>query len=225
MQDKEMTSTDSVKVEGAAVSEVKVEQGGELKQPSPPPQGPTALCVGAGQATGIEGAGQSPEGQRHASGNSQGSGGQQGKRAGGNRRWEGGMRMGDDIVTLFPRRKAGQTRPGGGRGPVVLTLELLQQFYGMPLHVAAKQLVDSSHSIPDPFSPRPPLHLLPRVSPIRPKRASPLPAARPTPPRRATRRFPCTICPTLTAPPSKACPTLLQALFAKPRAFATCFKQ
>ena len=140
MQDKEMTPTDGVKVEEAAVSEVKVEQEGQLKQPSPPPQGPTALCVGTGQATGIEGAGQSPEGQRHASGNSQGSGGQQGKRAGGNRRWEGGMRMGDDIVTLFPRRKAGQTRPGGGRGPVVLTLELLQQFYGMPLHVAAKQL-------------------------------------------------------------------------------------
>lgn len=51
-----------------------------------------------------------------------------------------GSANGDDIVTLFPRRKAGQTRPGGGRGPVVLTLELLEQFYGMPLHVAAKRL-------------------------------------------------------------------------------------
>jgi hypothetical protein len=44
------------------------------------------------------------------------------------------------VVTLFPRRKAGQTRPGGGRGPVVLTLEMLEQFYGVPLHVAAKKL-------------------------------------------------------------------------------------
>lgn len=48
---------------------------------------------------------------------------------------------GDDIITLFPRRKAGQTRPGGGRGPVVLNLELLEKFYGMPLHVAANRLV------------------------------------------------------------------------------------
>lgn len=54
------------------------------------------------------------------------------------KRWD--QQMGDDIVTLFPRRKAGQNRPGGGRGPVVLTLELLEQFYGMPLHVAAKRL-------------------------------------------------------------------------------------
>lgn len=54
---------------------------------------------------------------------------------------EQGSASGDDIITLFPRRKAGQTRLGGGRGPVVLTLELLQKFYGMPLHVAANQLV------------------------------------------------------------------------------------
>mmetsp|Transcript_20846 Transcript_20846/g.51233 ORF Transcript_20846/g.51233 Transcript_20846/m.51233 type:complete len:218 (+) Transcript_20846:660-1313(+) len=47
---------------------------------------------------------------------------------------------GDGVVTLFPRRKAGQTRPGGGRGPVVLNLEMLEQFYGVPLHVAAKKL-------------------------------------------------------------------------------------
>lgn len=49
--------------------------------------------------------------------------------------------MGDGVVTLFPRRKAGQNRPGGGRGPVVLNLEMLEQFYGVPLHVAAKKLV------------------------------------------------------------------------------------
>ena len=54
---------------------------------------------------------------------------------------------GDDIITLFPRRKAGQSRPGGGRGPVVLNLELLEQFYGMPLHVAAKRLVSSSGAV------------------------------------------------------------------------------
>ena len=59
---------------------------------------------------------------------------------------ERGGGSGDDAVTLFPRRKAGQGKPGGGRGPVVLTLELLEQFYGMPLHVAARRLVrpDSS---------------------------------------------------------------------------------
>jgi hypothetical protein len=61
-----------------------------------------------------------------------------------------GSGMGDDIVTLFPRRKAGQNRPGGGRGPVVLTLEQLEQFYGMPLHVAAKRLVGAQHASP-PF--------------------------------------------------------------------------
>jgi len=55
----------------------------------------------------------------------------------------GGGAGGDDIITLFPRRKAGQTRPGGGRGPVVLNLELLEKFYGMPLHVAANRLVSA----------------------------------------------------------------------------------
>ena len=64
---------------------------------------------------------------------------------------EQGGAGGDDIITLFPRRKAGQTRPGGGRGPVVLNLELLEKFYGMPLHVAANRLVsyfyDPSHCI------------------------------------------------------------------------------
>mmetsp|Transcript_39782 Transcript_39782/g.80182 ORF Transcript_39782/g.80182 Transcript_39782/m.80182 type:complete len:214 (-) Transcript_39782:319-960(-) len=60
------------------------------------------------------------------------------KRPTATKRWD--QQSGDDIVTLFPRRKAGQNRPGGGKGPVVLTLELLEQFYGMPLHVAAKRL-------------------------------------------------------------------------------------
>ena len=57
---------------------------------------------------------------------------------------DSGAKNGDDMVTLFPRSKAGQSKPGGGRGPVVLTLELLEQFYGMPLHVAAKRLVRSA---------------------------------------------------------------------------------
>ena len=54
-----------------------------------------------------------------------------------------GGRQGKDItdVTLFPRRKAGENHQEGGRGPVVLSVELLQSFYGMPLHVAAKKLV------------------------------------------------------------------------------------
>jgi len=51
---------------------------------------------------------------------------------------------GDPIVTLFPRRKAGQIKPSGGRGPVVLNLETLEQYYGVPLHVAAKKLVRKS---------------------------------------------------------------------------------
>jgi hypothetical protein len=52
-------------------------------------------------------------------------------------------RSGKDIqdVTLFPRRKAGENHQEGGRGPVILSVELLQSFYGMPLHVAAKKLV------------------------------------------------------------------------------------
>ncbi len=54
-----------------------------------------------------------------------------------------GLRSVKDItdVTLFPRRKAGDNQQEGGRGPVVLSVELLQSFYGMPLHVAAKKLV------------------------------------------------------------------------------------
>jgi len=50
----------------------------------------------------------------------------------------------DDKITLFPRRKAGQARSGGGHGPVILSLELLEQFYNMPLHLAAKRLVNLS---------------------------------------------------------------------------------
>lgn len=70
---------------------------------------------------------------------------------------------GDETVTLFPRRKAGQSKPGGGRGPVVLTRELLEQFYGLPLHVAARRLVRPGPSpassipthLPLPFAMRP----------------------------------------------------------------------
>jgi hypothetical protein len=47
----------------------------------------------------------------------------------------------NEDVTLFPRRKAGQAPKEGGRGPVVLSVELLEKFYGMPLHTAAKKLV------------------------------------------------------------------------------------
>jgi hypothetical protein len=46
-----------------------------------------------------------------------------------------------EDVTLFPRRKAGQAPQEGGKGPVVLSVELLEKFYGMPLHTAAKELV------------------------------------------------------------------------------------
>lgn len=51
-----------------------------------------------------------------------------------------------EDVTLFPRRKAGQAPQEGGRGPVVLSVELLEQFYGMPLHLAAKKLVSETDS-------------------------------------------------------------------------------
>uniref|UniRef100_A0A7S0LX11 RWP-RK domain-containing protein n=1 Tax=Cryptomonas curvata TaxID=233186 RepID=A0A7S0LX11_9CRYP len=46
----------------------------------------------------------------------------------------------EDVLTLFPRRKAGQAPQEGGKGPVVLSVELLEKFYGMPLHTAAKKL-------------------------------------------------------------------------------------
>ena len=51
-------------------------------------------------------------------------------------------------VTLFPRRKAGENHQEGGRGPVILSVELLQSFYGMPLHVAAKKLVSQIFNCP-----------------------------------------------------------------------------
>jgi hypothetical protein len=44
-------------------------------------------------------------------------------------------------VTLFPRRKAGQAPQEGGKGPVIITVDRLEKFYGMPLHIAAKKLV------------------------------------------------------------------------------------
>ena len=46
-----------------------------------------------------------------------------------------------EDVTLFPRRKAGQASQDGGKGPVVLSVEVLRQYFGMPLHLAAKKLV------------------------------------------------------------------------------------
>mmetsp|Transcript_74963 Transcript_74963/g.201140 ORF Transcript_74963/g.201140 Transcript_74963/m.201140 type:complete len:167 (+) Transcript_74963:119-619(+) len=44
-------------------------------------------------------------------------------------------------VTLFPRRKAGENSHDGARGPVVLSVDLLKTYFGVPLHVAAKKLV------------------------------------------------------------------------------------
>ena len=41
----------------------------------------------------------------------------------------------------FQGGRLGKHGRGGGRGPVVLNLELLEKFYGMPLHVAANRLV------------------------------------------------------------------------------------
>mmetsp|Transcript_74966 Transcript_74966/g.201152 ORF Transcript_74966/g.201152 Transcript_74966/m.201152 type:complete len:250 (+) Transcript_74966:119-868(+) len=43
-------------------------------------------------------------------------------------------------VTLFPRRKAGENSHDGARGPVVLSVDLLKTYFGVPLHVAAKKL-------------------------------------------------------------------------------------
>lgn len=51
----------------------------------------------------------------------------------------------EDVLTLFPRRKAGQA-PQEGKGPVVLSVELLEKFYGMPLHTAAKKIGHLSNS-------------------------------------------------------------------------------
>ena len=48
----------------------------------------------------------------------------------------------EDAVTLFPRRKAGQSRnDANNRKPLKLSVEVLETFYGMPLHIAARQLV------------------------------------------------------------------------------------
>lgn len=101
------------------------------KQLSPPPMGPIACVAPGGVIQGSD----TQDGSHVSSAPSTATA----KRPAPAKRWD--QQMGDDIVTLFPRRKAGQNRPGGGRGPVVLTLELLEQFYGMPLHVAAKRLV------------------------------------------------------------------------------------
>mmetsp|Transcript_18965 Transcript_18965/g.38532 ORF Transcript_18965/g.38532 Transcript_18965/m.38532 type:complete len:214 (+) Transcript_18965:239-880(+) len=96
------------------------------KQLSPPPMGPIP-CVAPATTDPVNEAHQDSAPCTSTA-----------KRPTATKRWD--QQSGDDIVTLFPRRKAGQNRPGGGKGPVVLTLELLEQFYGMPLHVAAKRL-------------------------------------------------------------------------------------
>eukprot|EP00286_Rhodomonas_abbreviata_P023600 CAMPEP_0181315290 /NCGR_PEP_ID=MMETSP1101-20121128/15293_1 /TAXON_ID=46948 /ORGANISM="Rhodomonas abbreviata, Strain Caron Lab Isolate" /LENGTH=298 /DNA_ID=CAMNT_0023422481 /DNA_START=172 /DNA_END=1068 /DNA_ORIENTATION=- len=48
---------------------------------------------------------------------------------------------GDDTQNvIFPRRKAGQSKKSGGKAGVVVTLEVLEQVFDMPLHRACKTL-------------------------------------------------------------------------------------
>jgi hypothetical protein len=48
----------------------------------------------------------------------------------------------DEAITLFPRRKAGQSpNDSVARKPLKLSVDVLENFYGMPLHIAARQLV------------------------------------------------------------------------------------
>ena len=42
---------------------------------------------------------------------------------------------------ILPRRKAGQSVPLGERAPVLLTKEVLANYFKMPLSAAAKELV------------------------------------------------------------------------------------
>ena len=46
----------------------------------------------------------------------------------------------DSDFKIFPRRKGGQTRKCAESAPVIITAELLQSYYGMPLVRAAKKL-------------------------------------------------------------------------------------
>lgn len=46
----------------------------------------------------------------------------------------------DDQPIIFPRRKAGQSKKNGSKAGVVVTLEILEQVFDMPLHRACKSL-------------------------------------------------------------------------------------
>lgn len=51
---------------------------------------------------------------------------------------------GDEAITLFPRRKAGQSsNESNNRKPLKLSVEVLETFYGVPLHIAARRLVST----------------------------------------------------------------------------------
>jgi hypothetical protein len=55
----------------------------------------------------------------------------------------------EEAITLFPRRKAGQSRDDSEfRKPLKLSVEVLESFFGVPLHIAARQLVRRSDSVP-----------------------------------------------------------------------------
>ena len=47
---------------------------------------------------------------------------------------------------ILPRRKAGQSVPLGERAPVLLTKEVLANYFQMPLSAAAKELVSNEIS-------------------------------------------------------------------------------
>ncbi len=47
----------------------------------------------------------------------------------------------DRDIAILPRRKAGQIAVVRERAPVMLTRSVLENYFGMPLNVAAKELV------------------------------------------------------------------------------------
>jgi hypothetical protein len=47
----------------------------------------------------------------------------------------------DRDFAILPRRKAGQVAAVKERAPVMLTRSVLENYFGMPLSVAAKELV------------------------------------------------------------------------------------
>lgn len=53
----------------------------------------------------------------------------------------------DSSNVIFPRRKQGQHKKHGRKEGVVVTMEILETVFHLPLHKACKDLVSCPHSI------------------------------------------------------------------------------